>query len=50
MELSTTHVHDGTTKLSVHPTLLHDSLSPKGEASSFKTSYEPPARSRALLA
>ena len=37
MELSTLHVHDGTTKLSVCPTLLHDSPSPKGEASSFKT-------------
>ena len=36
MELSTTHVHDGTTKLSVHPTLLHDSSSPKGGASFFK--------------
>ena len=50
MELSIQHVHDGMTKLSVRPTLLHDSPSPKGEASSFKTSYEPPARSRALLA
>ena len=31
-ELSTLHVHDGTTKLSVYPTLLQDSPSPKGEA------------------
>ena len=37
MELSILHVHDGTTKLSVCPTLLHDSPSPKGEAPSFKT-------------
>ena len=32
MELSIQHVHDGTTKLSVCPTLLQDSQSPKGEA------------------
>ena len=32
MELSIQHVHDGTTKLSVCPTLLQDSPSPKGEA------------------
>ena len=32
MELSIIHVDDGTTKLSVCPTLLQDSPSPKGEA------------------
>ena len=32
MELSIQHVHDGMTKLSVCPTLLQDSPSPKGEA------------------
>ena len=31
-ELSTPHVHDGTTKLSVCPIQLQDSPSPKGEA------------------
>ena len=36
-ELSTPHVHDGTKKLSVCPTLLQDSPSPKGEALFFKT-------------
>ena len=32
MELTIQHVHDGTAKLSVCPTLLQDSPSPKGEA------------------
>ena len=49
MELSILHVHDGTTKLSVCPTLLQDSLSPKGEALFLKGNHEPPKKSRCLL-
>ena len=47
-ELSTPHVHDGTTKLSVCPTLLHDSPSPKGEALFNKHNHAPPKESRCL--
>ena len=49
MELSIQHVHDGTTKLSVCPTLLQDSPSPKGEALFLKRNHEPPKKSRCLL-
>ena len=42
MELSIQHVHDGTTKLSVCPTLLQDSPSPKGEALFLRCNHEPP--------
>ena len=48
-ELSTPHVHDGTTKLSVCPTLLQDSPSPKGEALFLRRRHEPPKKSRCLL-
>ena len=41
-ELSTLHVHDGTTKLSVCPTLLQDSPSPKGEALFLRRNHELP--------
>ena len=49
MELSILHVHDGTTKLSVCPTLLQDSPSPKGEALFLRRNHEPPKKSRCLL-
>ena len=49
MELSIQHVHDGTTKLSVCPTLLQDSPSPKGEALFLRRNHEPPKKSRCLL-
>ena len=42
MELSIQHVHDGTTKLSVCPTLLQDSPSPKGEALFIRRNHELP--------
>ena len=48
-ELSAAHVHDGTTKLSVCPTLLQDSPSPKSEALFLRRSHEPPKKSRCLL-
>ena len=48
-ELSILHVHDGTTELSVCPTLLHDSPSPKGEALFLRHNHEPPQRSKVLL-
>ena len=49
MELSILHVHDGTTKLSVCPTLLQDSQSPKDEALFLRHVYKLPKRSRSLL-
>ena len=48
-ELSAAHVHYGTTKLSVCPTLLQDSPSPKGEALFLRHNHEPPKKSRCLL-
>ena len=48
-ELSTPHVHDGTTKLSVCPTLLQDSPSPKGEALFLRHNHELPKKSKCLL-
>ena len=48
MELSIQHVHDGTTKLSICPTLLQDSPSPKGEALFNKHNHGPPKESRCL--
>ena len=48
-ELSTPHVHDGTTKLSVCPTLLQDSPSPKGEALFLRHNHEPPTKLKCLL-
>ena len=41
-ELSAAHVHDGTTKLSVCPTLLQDFPSPKGEALFIRRNHELP--------
>ena len=41
-ELSAAHVHDGTAKLSVCPTLLQDSPSPKGEALFIRRNHELP--------
>ena len=49
MELSIQHVHDGTTKLSVCPTLLQDSPSPKGEALFLRHNHEPPTKLKCLL-
>ena len=49
MELSIQHVHDGTTKLSVCPTLLQDSPSPKGEALFLRHNHEPPKKSKVLV-
>ena len=48
-ELSAAHVHDGTTKLSVCPTLLQDSPSPKGEALFLRHNHEPPTKLKCLL-
>ena len=48
-ELSAAHVHDGTTKLSVCPTLLQDSPSPKGEALFLRHNHEPPKKSKVLV-
>ena len=42
MELSIQHVHGGTTKLSVCPTLLQDFTSPKGEALLLRRNHAPP--------
>ena len=41
-ELSAAHVHDGTTKLTIFPTLLQDSPSPKGEALFIRRNHELP--------
>ena len=47
--LSTLPMHDGTTKLSVYPTLLQDSPSPKGEALFLRHNHEPPTKLKCLL-